>query len=147
MADAPAPTPPPETPVTGMAGFAVAFANMVNKMTNEKILLVAVVAVMGFVVYYGQAGVGERESNMARRYDESREQDRRHCDDREDKAKQERSQEAKDLRAWFAGQAEMQRRHDAEREEKMRLVSLDRDEKIRGILTMILAKLDALKPQ
>ncbi len=146
MSDEPAKPQHPDPPVTGMASAVVAFANLVNKMTNEKILLVAVVAVMGFVVYYGQAGVSERESNMARRYDESREQDRRHCDDREDRAEQKRAQESKDLRLWFAGQAEMQRRHDAEREEKMARVSMERDEKVRGILTMILAKLENLKP-
>ncbi len=139
-------SPPPEPAVAGMAGAALAAANFANRLTIEKLLAVTVVTILGFVVYYGQVGVTEREAGMARRYDESREQDRRHCDDREDRAKQERSQEAKDLRAWFASQSDAQRRHDAERDEKMARAFAERDEKVRGILAMILSRLEALKP-
>ncbi len=149
MADDPKPpaaVPAPEAQAPGMMGAALAFASFANKLTSEKILLIAVVAVMGFVVYYGQLGVNEREASNARRYDESREQDRRHCDDREDRAEQKRAQEAKDLRAWFAAQSDVQRKHDADREEKLSRSFAERDEKVRGILAMILGKLEALKP-
>jgi len=141
-------TPPrePDPPIGGFTGAAIAAANLLNRMTQEKILLVTVVAILAFFVFDSQTKVTEREQTTARRYDESREQDRRHCDDREDLAKRERAQEAKDLRAWFAGQAEMQRRHDAEREEKLTKVGLERDEKLRSLLTLILNKLENLKP-
>lgn len=146
MADDPKTPPPnPDPSAVGVTGAVLAAANFANRLTLEKLFAFTIIIVMGFMVYDGQTGMNQREATMARRYDESREQDRRHCDDREEKMARVTAERDEKMRAWFASQSDLQRRHDADRDDKMSRSFTERDEKVRGILAMILGKLESLK--
>lgn len=92
----------------GWQGLALGLVKLLNGLTNEKIMLTAILVVMGFVTYRALAGQTEREQNAMRMTEDGREKDRRHCDDREDK-----------LQSFYAQQTDIQRKHDAAREERV----------------------------
>lgn len=136
-----------ETPVGGWPGFVSGMVRVINGMTNERLMLVSLICVLGFVVYYGQRGQAEQTANAARLYEESRESDRKHCADREERSERTRHDEAREMRVWYAGQAELQRRHDADREDKLRTVvaslvdSFDKYRQVVAALTQSVADL------
>lgn len=133
LAPTPAPEPAKQEPtLSGTAGLLTVALRVVERMTNERLMLVSLIAVLGFVVYYGQRGQQEQTASNARLYEEGRETDRKlatesratdrkHCDDREDRAEARRAASEKEMRAYYAAQDEANRKNLNDREDKMRM--------------------------
>jgi hypothetical protein len=109
-----------------MPGAVVVLTRIVAGLTNEKLLLLVVICAFSYMTFSVMSGMAEERATTARRSEESRVLDRQHCDDREDKRERERKEEAREMRQFFAAQAELQRKHDAEREDKTRMTFTER---------------------
>jgi hypothetical protein len=119
MADANVPAPTPPEPGPWWARLVDKSLSFVNQLNNERLLLLAVVSLLAYLVFSVITKQTERETTQARMTEESRTEERRHCDVREEKAQQ-----------FFASQMDLQRRHDDERDERHRKDSTEREEKM-----------------
>lgn len=86
------------------------FLKVVNGMTDQKILLVTVIAILLYNNVTEKSTQKEWMYQQVRSAEESRVSDRTHCDDREDK-----------VRVFYGQQLEIQRKHDADREDRARV--------------------------
>ncbi len=117
--------PSQQAPLGGWPGAVAALVRVINGMTNEKILLVTVIAVLVYATYTNINSQHEREAMSARSSDEARERDRRHCDDREDRIRKDAQLEQERMRAWYTQMADAQRRFEGEERTKDRLAVTD----------------------
>jgi hypothetical protein len=114
------------------------FLKFVNGLTNEKLLLLALLFLLGWSQLAIVNKASDRETFQARQTEESRIEAQRHCDSREELMRRE-------LTNFFAAQAEIQRRHDSEREDKMRLAFETRTEQLRVMLISLTSRLSELE--
>lgn len=102
------PEPEKQEVLTGWAGIASVALKVIAGLTTEKSLTLFVAAMLGWMLYQTMQNTVTEKANERRLYDEAKERDRQHCEQRE-----------KDLREWFAAQAELTRRFEAERTDKL----------------------------
>ena len=105
---------------SGTAGLITTLARIIAGLTTDKALTLFVAAAFGWLLFSTMQQANQEKGNTARMYEDSRERDRRHCDDREDKLVKDQALEADRVRLFFAQQAELTRKFHVEENEKIR---------------------------
>ena len=130
----PAPPAPPDPIPPGKLGAVALLLRFISTLNNERLLLLVVVLGFGYTTFYHLKTQTDRELFAQRTYEEARATDRNHCDAREDS-----------LRAFFANQADLQRRHDALREDRITQKFGDAIEKLNQALAALVTRLNNLE--
>lgn len=132
MAD-PAPAQPQPQPVehlTGWAAIASAASRAFNNLTNEKLLLVVVLALLGFRTFDDAKRTSEDKMFIYRSTEERIERERQHCDSREER-----------LKLWCDQQIDKERKYSSDREDKLKGTFETSITKIEAAVAKVLAKL------
>lgn len=116
------PVPQELTINSGTLGAVATIARVLNGLTNDKMLTIFVVAGFGYMLFTTMQQANIDKGNTQRMYDDSRERDRHHCDDREDKMARDSAVEAEKIRKWYADQSDANRKFEAIEREKIRAV-------------------------
>lgn len=124
---------------TGMPGVVLSLAKIISGMTTDKALTLFVAGAFGWLLFSIMQQITAEKANTARMYEDSRERDRRHCTDREDKLMRDQQQETEKMRTWYASQSEVSRKFEAEQRDKDRLANFDQSEKHRSALMSLAA--------
>ncbi len=125
MADGTPPEPAQQQQVvvtTGAISLLLGFAKVIAGLTTERALILFICVGAGYMFYTREKTQAEDKAQERRAADEFKERDRQHCDSREDKLRRDSAAEATALRAWFAMQADAQRRFENDQREKDRAV-------------------------
>lgn len=107
---------------TGTIGLIATLTRILAGLSTDKVLTLFVASAFGWLLFSTLQQTSIEKASTARMYEDSRERDRRHCSDREDKITRDRDTEAEKMRTWFAAQAEVSKRFEAEQREKDRAV-------------------------
>ena len=107
---------------TGVVGQFTPLARILAGMTTDKVLTLFVAGAFGWLLYSTIQQSSGDKLQTARMYEDSRERDRRHCDDREDKIARDRDMETEKMRLWYSAQSEMARKFENDQREKDRAV-------------------------
>lgn len=105
---------------TGTAGTVMSVAKIVAGLTTEKTLMLFVAATFGYLLYSTMQQASADKAHTARLYEDGRERERKHADEREDKMTRDRDAESAKMRTWFSEQFDAARKFEADQREKDR---------------------------
>jgi uncharacterized protein HemX len=123
------PSPTPEQPqqqqsvviATGAISLLLGVAKIVAGLTTERALILFICVGAGWMFYTREKSQAEDKAQERRAADEMREREKQHCDGREDKIRRDSATDKKEMLAFYATQAELQRKFENEQQEKTRV--------------------------
>jgi len=119
---------------TGTAGMIATVTRVVAGLSTDKALTLFVAGAFGWLLFSTMQQANLDKTVTARMYEDSRERDRRHCSDREDKIARDRDTEAASLRLWYSNEMEKSRRFQLDEADKATKLQIAENEKTRAVL-------------